>query len=303
MPEVSVIIPTYNRAHLIGRAIQSVLNQTYREFEIIVVDDGSTDNTEEVVKSFNDERLRYTRHEQNKGAAAARNTGIKIAGGDYIAFQDSDDEWLPGKLEKQIKVFENASSKVGVVYTGILRIQGDKRVYSPGPKITQKEGDIHNALLAGSFIGTQLALVKRECFDKVGIFDECLPAYIDWELWIRISKYYYFRCVDEPLVISYYQPESISANLIANARARQLVLEKHFEDFKKDRKVLAKQLYYIGDLLCLSGEMGEGRSYLVNAVKAYPLNIKLFLLILASFFGEATYNRAINSYRKILRRK
>jgi len=91
-PTVSVIIPTYNRAHTIGRAIKSVLNQTYQDFEIIVVDDGSTDNTEEVVKSFRDKRIRYIQHKKNKGAAAARNTGIKSAKGKYIAFQDSDDD-------------------------------------------------------------------------------------------------------------------------------------------------------------------------------------------------------------------
>lgn len=101
IPTVSVVIPTYNRAHLVGRAIQSVLNQTYQDFEIIVVDDGSTDNTEEVVKSFNDPRIRYIRHDQNRGGSAARNTGIKMARGEYIAFQDSDDEWLPEKLESR----------------------------------------------------------------------------------------------------------------------------------------------------------------------------------------------------------
>ena len=107
-PTVSIIIPTYNRAHLIGRAIQSVLNQTYQNFEIIVVDDGSTDNTEEMIKEFqkHDKRIKYIRHEKNRGGAAARNTGIKVARGEYIAFQDSDDEWLPEKLEKQMDVFQ-----------------------------------------------------------------------------------------------------------------------------------------------------------------------------------------------------
>ena len=112
-PKVSVIIPTYNRAHLVGRAIRSVLNQTYQDFEIIVVDDGSTDNTEEVVKSFNDPRIRYIRHEKNRGGSAACNTGIRAARGEYIAFQDSDDEWLPEKLEKQMQVFENTPTGVG----------------------------------------------------------------------------------------------------------------------------------------------------------------------------------------------
>lgn len=118
-PKVSVIIPTYNRAHLIGRAIKSVLNQTYKDFEIIIVDDGSTDKTEEVVKDFKDERVRYIRREKNKGGSAARNTGIKAARGEYIAFQDSDDEWLPEKLEKQMKAFEAMAMAKPVIATKV----------------------------------------------------------------------------------------------------------------------------------------------------------------------------------------
>lgn len=107
---VSVVIPTYNRAHVLNRAIRSVLGQTYQHFEIIVVDDGSTDNTEQVVKAIADDRVRYIRHETNKGtAAAARNTGIRQACGEFIGFVDSDDEWLPGKLQKQVDKFHSAS--------------------------------------------------------------------------------------------------------------------------------------------------------------------------------------------------
>ncbi len=113
-PTVSVIIPTYNRANLVSRAIKSVLNQTYQDFEIIVVDDCSEDNTEEIVKSFNDSRIRYIKHKKNKGGSAARNTGIKRARGKYIAFLDDDDEWLPSKLEKQIMLFEKLSKHYGV---------------------------------------------------------------------------------------------------------------------------------------------------------------------------------------------
>ncbi len=298
-PTVSVIIPTYNRAHLIGRAIQSVLNQTYQDFEIIVVDDGSTDNTEEVMKRFNDERIKYIKHEQNKGEAAARNTGIKIARGEYIAFQDSDDEWLPEKLEKQIKVFENASSKVGVVYTGFWRIKNGKKTYIPSSKITPKEGDIHNILLEGNFIGGPVTLIKKECFERAGMFDEELPLLTDWEMWIRLSKYYHFKYIDEPLVISYYQPDSIGRNQDASIRADELILEKHFEDIKKDSRLLAKHYSNIGTLLFSNGEFKQGRSYLIKAAVAYPLNIKPLLMAFISLFGETVYDKALRIYRKI----
>ncbi|MCK5177967.1 MAG: glycosyltransferase family 2 protein, partial [Candidatus Omnitrophica bacterium] len=115
---VSVIMPVYNTKTYLGTALDSVLKQSWVDFEIIIVDDGSTDNTKKLANDFNDERIRYVRHEQNKGEAASRNTGIKLAKGDYIASQDSDDEWLPGKLARQVEVFENSPPEVGVVYTG-----------------------------------------------------------------------------------------------------------------------------------------------------------------------------------------
>ena len=299
MPTVSVIIPSYNRAHLLGKAIQSILNQTYQDFEIIVVDDGSKDNTEEVVRGFNDKRIRYIWHEVNKGGSAARNTGIKAARGEYIAFQDSDDEWLSQKLEKQMKVFEKVSPKVGVVYTGYWRLKGDKKTYIPSSKVSQKEGDIHKILLEVNFVTTQAVVVKTECFERAGMFEEELRRLEDWELWIRISKYYHFKCIDEPLVVSYYTPGSISADESALIRARKLILEKHFEDTKKDRGLLAKHYRDIGLLLCSNGEMGQGRKYFITVLKVYPLNIRPLLLAFISLFGQGAYNKAIESYRKI----
>ena len=300
-PTVSVIIPTYNRAHLIGRAIQSVLNQTYQDFEIIIVDDGSTDDTEEVIKKFQrkDERIKYVKHEKNKGSSAARNTGIKLARGKYIAFQDSDDEWLPEKLEKQMRVFENAPERVGVIYTGYWRVEGSKRIYIPSPKVKRKEGYIHDNLLEGNFVSTQTAVVKRECLQLAGMFDERLPRLQDWELFIRISKAYEFKCVDEPLVVSHFTPDSISANQATLIEGLTLILEKHSEDFRKDRRLLAKWQYSIGNLLCQSGRMDQGRDYLLRAVKSYPLNIKYLVTAFVALFGERAYNKVVRLKRRI----
>ncbi len=325
-PRVSVIIPTYNRAHLIERAIQTVLSQTYQDLEIIVVDDGSSDNTEEVVMTLKDERIRYIRHEENKGAPAARNTGIQAAKGDYIAFQDSDDEWLPQKLEKQMKVFETVSAKVGVVYTGFLRIENDKKEYIPYLWVTKKEGDIHKELLKGSFITTPAILVRKECFKKAGMFDERLPRLQDWELVLRLSKYYDFKFIDEPLLKSPYMTDSISSSEKARIKALKLILSKHLDNFMEDKKSLAKYYFGIGLHLCLNNEIAEGesyitkafeinpdrrllsekyfiigrrlysnknvkdgRNYLIKAVKTYPFNIKLLSVAFISFFGQGVY--------------
>lgn len=298
-PTISVIIPTYNRAHLLGRAIQSVLEQTYRDFEIIVVDDGSTDNTEEVVKSFNDERIRYIRRERNKGGAAARNTGIKAARGEYIAFQDSDDEWSPQKLEKQMAVFKRAPLNVGVVYTGFWRIEGNKKVYIPHVMIRQKQGNIHNSLLEGCFVAASTAIVRKDCFTKVGAFDERLPCFQDWELWLRISKYYHFKCINEPLVLSYQSQDSISANKNAVKNALKLVLERHSADIKKNKKTEAKAYFSIGSHLYWVREFAEARKYFLKAARLHPLNIKFFLAAFISLFGQSVFTKAAELYRRV----
>lgn len=285
-PTVSVILPTYNRAHLVGRAIQSVLDQTYQDFEIIVVDDGSRDNTEEIINGFTDTRIRYVKHQKNKGGSAARNTGIKLAKGKYIAFQDSDDEWLPEKLEKQMKAFKKASDEVGVVYTGFHRIKDGITYYVPSDDITKKEGNIHNTLLYGNFVTTQVAVVNAECFKKVGMFDESLPRLQDWELWIRISKYYNFSCIDEPLVKSFYQEDSISSNSVALHTAYKLILKKHFQDFNKDKYILAHYYFVMGQQLYLNGKEKGWNTYYLDAIKVNPYNIRLLVDIFRSFFDH-----------------
>jgi glycosyltransferase involved in cell wall biosynthesis len=300
-PTVSVIIPTYNRAHLIGRAIQSVLKQTYQDFEVIVVDDGSIDNTEEVVKKIQENRVYYYKHDKNKGGSAARNTGISLAKGEYIAFQDSDDEWLPEKLEKQIGVFNNQTKNVGVVYTGFYRIEGNNKTYIPSSKIEKKEGNIHDQLLKGNFITTQAMVVRKECFEITGGFDENLPRFQDWELVIRLSKYYQFKCIDEPLVVSYYTQNSISSNYKAQFEAYELILEKHYQDIVKNGVLLARYLYTIGNLLCQNKDLKPGRPYLLEAIKKQPFNFKYLFAGFLSLFGKNVYSKLAELKRKFLK--
>ncbi len=294
-PKVSVIIPTYNRAHLVGRAIQSVLNQTFKDFELIVVDDGSTDNTDDIIKEFQkkDDRITYLKHKKNKGGSAARNAGIKASRGEYIAFQDSDDEWLSKKLEKQMRVFNSASLEIGVVYTGFWRIENNRKIYIPASWVVQKEGKIYKELLKGNFVTTQSILVRKVCFDRVGYFDEDLPRLQDWELVIRLSKYYDFKCIDESLLTSHFTPDSISANQDALIKAFKLILEKHYEEFKANRGLLARHQGSIGSLLCQSGELNQGRKYLLKAMKSYPLNPKYLIAVFVSLFGEGAYSMVV----------
>jgi len=305
MPEISVIIPTYNRAHLISRSIQCVLNQSYQDFEIIVVDDCSIDNTEEVIREFQkkDERIRYIRHEKNKGPAAARNSGIKAAKGEYIAFQDSDDEWLPEKLYKHMMIFKKVEKKIGVVYSGFWKIRNGKKLYIPSPYVFQKEGNIHKELLKGNFIGMPASVVRKECFTKIGNFDIKIPYLEDWELWIRISKYYEFKYIPEPLVISYYTSGGVNEkSIIVGVNVLNFIINKYHEDFNKHKKILSKHYFSIGLNLCLNNDLRKGRNYIVKAVRIDPFNIKFLTALLISFFGQSVYGMAVKIYRKIKER-
>jgi len=301
-PKISVIIPTYNRAHLIGRAIKSVLNQTYQDFEVIVVDDGSTDNTQEIIKKFQeqDKGVRNIRHEKNNGSAAARNSGIKAAKGEYIAFQDSDDEWLPEKLYKHMMIFKKVEKKIGVVYSGFWKIRNGKKLYIPSPHVFQKEGNIHKELLKGNFIGMPASVVRKECFTKIGNFDIKIPHLEDWELWIRISKYYEFKYIPEPLMISYYIQGSVNEkSILEGIRVLDFIIKKHYEDFNKNKKLLSKHMYYIGSFLCLNYNFPEGKKYLIEAVKNHPTNIKFLLKVFISFFGQSVFRKIVRIYKKL----
>jgi glycosyltransferase involved in cell wall biosynthesis len=301
MPKVSVVIPTYNRADTILKAIDSVLKQTFHDFEIIIIDDGSTDKTYEIVKQINDKRIRYIRHEKNKGASSARNTGIKIAKGQYIAFQDSDDEWLPDKLEKQIVILDSSPNEVGIIYCGFWRTSSIGKIYFPPGKITKIEGDLNKDLLKGNYIGMPTVVIKKDCFIKCGNFDEELPSLEDWELFIRLAKYYEFRCINEPLVISNSMPICISKNNKAIVEAHKMILEKYIIQLN-NKKLLALQYYYIGKTLC-QNEDDNGKYYLLKALKLNPLNFKYILLTSLAYLDKRLYINLIKLKHNIINNK
>ena len=184
VPTVSVIIPAYNRAHLVGRAITSALAQSFKDLEIIVVDDGSMDETRELVGSFSDSLIRYLRHSENKGGSEARNTGIKAARGEYIALLDSDDEWLPQKLQSQLDILQELPPCWGGVCTGFWLLEGTS-VVERTPDLPRNLSNLllaHCPLSAGSTL-----MVRKEILDKIGYFDESLPQHQDWDLLLRLA--------------------------------------------------------------------------------------------------------------------
>ena len=288
-PLVSVIIPTFNRAHSLPRAVESVLKQDFREFEVIIIDDASNDDTQKIVRNYEDSRIKYIRLDKNLGAAAARNTGISASKGQYIAFQDSDNVWSEGKLKKQIELFTQLPDRVGILYSCILRIGKNKREFFPDFQDKVKFGNIHVELLKRNFIDLCAAVVRRKCFHVSGMFDENLPCYQDWELWIRLSRDFEFYYLDEVHATAYYSEDSISINPYKQIDALRHILLKYENDFSVHKKIYRKQLIYLGHLLCSYDDIRAGRKTLLKALAVSPLSMKIFLFLILSLFGSSAY--------------
>ena len=220
-PAVSIVLPTYNRARLLERSIRSVLAQTYTDFELVVVDDASTDATERLVKGIRDDRVIYLRLETNSGAAAARNAGISRSTGAFLAFQDSDDEWAHHKLEKQMRAFE-AAPDVDVVYCDMTRVlrSGERRYHAAPTVVSGRLVDPEIGFYQTYNMGIQSAVIRRRSLDAVGLFDTRLPCFEDLELFIRLADRFAFVHVAEPLV-SYHETKGLSSNLRASFEARK----------------------------------------------------------------------------------
>jgi glycosyltransferase involved in cell wall biosynthesis len=270
-PLVSVVIPTHNRAHLLGRAVNSVLRQTFVDFELIVVDDASTDDTASVIGSLHDQRIKYTRHGLNLGAPAARNTGILSAQGDYIGLLDDDDEWYPEKLEKQVLKFSKVSEAAGLIYSGYEVRDSDGcllRTYLP-----EARGDVHLRLLLGTTIGSPTPLIRKACFQKAGLFDESLKSCQDWDMWKRISDHYEFDYVLEILAIGYRHEKQISSDFSSMIPGRTRMVEKHLAEFRKHPEILVIHLKRLGKMHCINGTWKEAIHWFYEALKVNPFEI------------------------------
>jgi glycosyltransferase involved in cell wall biosynthesis len=196
-PFVSVIIPTYNRGWIVRDAIDAVLGQTYTDFELIVVDDGSTDRTPQILDAYGD-RLRVIR-QANQGVSAARNRGIAYSLGPLIALLDSDDIWLPGKLSVQVAFFKKNPAAL-ICQTEEIWIRNGLRV-NPGKRHRKPSGMIFEPSLELCLVSPSAVMVRRELFEKVGLFDESLPACEDYDLWLRVGCRFPVHLIDKPLTL------------------------------------------------------------------------------------------------------
>ncbi len=293
-PLVSIVMPTYNREILIKETIEAIISQTYSNFELLIISDGSTDNTEAVIKAFNDERIKYFSIENSGRPAVPRNYGIKQTQGKYIAFCDDDDLWTSSKLQKQV-LFMETHPGTSLSY-GFAESFGDPE--DRGALLHTKKESImaesFEMLLLGNKIPLFTVMLRKDCLAETGVFDEdpALKALEDYDLWLRIAMKYKISCITEVLGRYRKHPDNVSIDRVALRKKHLPILEKFDKNGWADKSLLKKArsiLYWsIGNAL-LSEKQGEyklwfSRSFLLH------FNVKAFLaLILYLLPLEAAY--------------
>lgn len=206
---VSIVLPTYNRGEILKKTIASIISQTYTNWELIIVDDDSNDYTEEIVNGWNDSRIRYEKNDKNYGSNYSRNRGAALANGEFLAFIDSDNEWMPDKLERQISCFE-AQSELELVFCKVMVKEGGLEKIVPNEQIE----DLKEIMVRKNIVDTSAALMRKTAFEQVGKFDEKISRLQDWDLFFRFIVVYELPAlyVDDCLDINHVQTDSISKN-------------------------------------------------------------------------------------------
>jgi glycosyltransferase involved in cell wall biosynthesis len=301
-PLVSVIIPTYNSADYIEEALESVFEQTFQDFEIIVIDDGSTDGTGEILKKYG-ERVKYL-FQENGGPASARNRGIRIARGEYIAFLDADDLWVSTKLEKQVSLFHQRKH-LGMVTTGACSFD-EKGVfgYSTDKRKTLMVGDIARNIFLRSNIGTPTVMVRKEVFDSIGFFEENIRQAEDDNMWIRITAHYDVELIDEALIKIRNHPGRMTLNkseLLKSVQTSIQLLRTKYGDTvkKKIEKAVPIKIshvqFSIGYSHYENGNYREARKAFIKGAyhRIWTWKNPLFFMLTFIPPGLATYLKAL----------
>lgn len=273
-PRVSVIIPTHNRANLLPTAIHSALAQTVTDIEVIVVDDGSSDNTQQVLAGFKDPRVRCLRNSPGKGAAGARNAGIAAATGEYIAFLDDDDQWFVEKLTRQLAALEAAPAGTGLCLTGYLCYNGPHLTEYIGGKKWFDLLDFRRGVDAQyRLIVTTGWLVKRDLLTQAGLFDASIPVWEDWEMALRLNRLCRFTHVDEPLFLfNRLRPPGQTENRPARGVAMRKLMDKHHDFWSPYPEVMSRHCFVVAMSERGTAPVAETRKWLEDAVRHYPQN-------------------------------
>ena len=305
-PLVSVVVPTYNRAELLRRALAGVLAQSYGNFELLVIDDGSTEDIEGVVQGLNDARLKYLRQPGNRGVAAARNRGLTEAAGSLIAFLDSDDEWTPDKLSGQIETLQRADPRVGLVYSGLIEIGSDgvRTTWVP-----TERGDVWKAMLERNIVhfGASGVMIRRDVVDLIGGFDESLPAIEDYDYWTRAARFFRFDFTAAPLICYHSEAptpgvsdDRRSRNFAANMAARQIYVQRYGADAVRAGALHAFHLDSARRHLEMpDGDSRSGITLLVKAIRRRPTAPRLYVWLAFAVLPRAIRRRIAPGLKSI----
>ena len=289
---ITVITPTYNRGHLISKAIESVLNQTYVNWEYIIVDDASIDNTQEIVESFEDDRIKFIGCKENGGNAVARNVGVNAAQGKYIAFLDSDDEYHPDYLEKALKTLSTAGKGTSFLWSGTktVAVDGSYSEFIWIPKTEKTPDQFLYELHVG--IGRGF-LIRKECFNDLK-FDENLRTAVDTDFLIRLRQNYNYTVLEDIVVTINSQEGSVRTNYSEKKKSYNIIIEKHKDAIDKNKFLRFKWYYKLFWLSLYDGDKGLARKAFKKIIFS---SIKpSFLFFLFSVFKR---EKAISLHKKL----
>jgi len=277
--KVSVILPVYNRSQSLEHSMRSVLLQSYQDLELIVVDDASTEDLAPIAESFGDPRVKFVRREKNGGASAARNTGLEAATGDFIAFQDSDDLWLPEKLQKQMDLMASLPEEVGVVvHSKVLYGSGPDGTYGvglvsmrPPPKDIMKEGeDQVKKYLTSNRISLQNTLFKRDCYPESRWFDDVTRSNADWAFTSSLAQHTRIVEYPDPVVMAFSSPDSISKLKRAKAIGLIRIVKRNREAYARYPDAYGMMMWRIGRILSRHGKRKFSRRFYLEGLRNNP---------------------------------
>ena len=296
-PLVSVVIPTYERSQFLEGAIQTALGQTYENIEVIVVDDGSSEQYSDKIVSDYSDNVNCLQHEENKGLSAARNTGIRESGGEFVAFLDDDDRWHKTKLARQVEALKQDQT-VGLATCLVAAITPDNELVHC--ETSAPSGDCSETILSGNSIGTpSRILVRQDCFKDIGCFDESLPTKQDWDFYIRLCQNWRVAAVEDHLCFRTIH-ESMSSNPESAQRDNEQILHKHEELFRSrgySEKAKSEIAMRVGRAYMRTAKLSSARNQFGEAIKQ-DMTLQRILLYLLTF----THPILINKLRNIKRR-
>jgi len=278
---VSVIIPVYNRREMLSRAVRSALDQTHPDIEIVVVDDGSTDDIRDAIGEFDDKRIIYVRHDRNLGTPSARNTGIRNAHGEYVGFLDSDDEWFKNKVEVQLSDLAERGDRYQITYHA-LDVLDDVSSKIVKRSTFRNEGDILEDALRCCCIGLMQMMIRRDDIVRIGEFDERFWSHDDWDLLIRMSQHFRFGYVDEILARYHFHDDAdgrISERYEKYGCDRMLLYGLHKDLYKKYRSIHARYLSDMASFVAISGNRQEAKRLLLKSISLDPFRLDPYIKI------------------------